>query len=347
VYHLAPGIIPSLTGGRSAGGSGGGPPRNGSVPLLPATPEGIARATALLRSGGVVAFPTETVYGLGALVWDSLAVARIFEIKRRPAFDPLIVHVHDREALERVAQRIPDAAEALIERFWPGALTLVLPKRPRVPGLVTAGLSSVAVRMPSHPTARAILRGVGDPLAAPSANPFGSLSPTRAAHVTRALGASVDLIIDGGPSQLGIESTIVAFEPRPLLLRPGAVPVEDIEAVIGPLARAASRVPPSAPGQLPVHYAPRTPLRLIEPASVPATQRAGAGVLTFAESFEGYAAARALSRRGDLREAAAVFFETLHELDSLGLERIDAQPFPELGLGLAIMDRLVRAAAAH
>jgi L-threonylcarbamoyladenylate synthase len=319
------------------------------VPLLPATPESIARATALLRSGGVVAFPTETVYGLGALVWDSPAVARIFEIKRRPAFDPLIVHVHDRETLDRVAQRIPEAAEALIERFWPGALTLVLPKRPRVPGLVTAGLSSVAVRMPSHPTARAILRGVGDPLAAPSANPFGSLSPTRAAHVSRALGASVDLIIDGGPSQLGIESTIVAFEPRPVLLRPGAIPVEDIEAAIGPLARASSssRVPPSAPGQLPVHYAPRTPLRVIEPGCVPAAQRAGAGVLTFAESFEGYAAMRALSRRGDLREAAAVLFETLHELDSLGLERIDAQPFPERGLGLAIMDRLARAAAAH
>jgi L-threonylcarbamoyladenylate synthase len=317
------------------------------VPLLPATPESIARATALLRSGGVVAFPTETVYGLGALVWDARAVARIFEIKRRPSFDPLIVHVHDRESLERIVQRIPKAAETLIERFWPGALTLILPRRSSVPGLVTAGLPEVAVRMPSHPTARAILRGVGDPLAAPSANPFGGLSPTRAAHVERALGASVDLILDGGPSQLGIESTIVAFEPRPLLLRPGAIPVEDIEAAIGPLERGSSPRSPVAPGQLPVHYAPRTPLRVVDPAGVPAAQRAASGALAFQESFDGYAAIRVLSRRGNLREAAAVLFEALHELDALGLERIDAQPFPERGLGLAIMDRLVRAAAAH
>jgi L-threonylcarbamoyladenylate synthase len=317
------------------------------MPVQPGTPEGVARAVALLRSGGVVALPTETVYGLAALVWDAPAVARIYEIKGRPAFDPLIVHVADLAALERVAARVPKIAETLIARFWPGPLTLVLPKRSRVPGLVTAGLETVAVRMPSHPTARAVLRGVGEPLAAPSANPFGALSPTRAAHVAEAFGSEVDLILDAGPTQYGIESTVVAIEPEPMLLRPGAVAVEEIEAAIGPLARDLYAGPASAPGRLPVHYAPRTPLRVIDPAEVPPKERAAAGALTFREPFDGYAATRVLSHRGELREAAAAFFEALHELDALGLERIDAQAVPERGLGLAIMDRLRRAAAAH
>lgn len=317
------------------------------MPLLFPTSDGLARAAAALRSGGVVAFPTETVYGLGALVWDATAVARIFEIKGRPRFDPLIVHVLDREALERVAARVPPAAETLIERFWPGGLTLVLPKRPSVPELVTAGLPTVAVRMPSHHVARALLRSVGDPLAAPSANPFGYLSPTLAAHVERVLGPRVDMILDGGRSERGIESTIVAFDPVPTLLRSGAVDAEDIEAVIGPLARPASSASPMAPGQLPVHYAPRTPLRVVDPATVPAVERRGAGALALSESFDGYAESRILSRRGDLREAAAALFVTLHELDALGLKRIDAQPVPQRGLGLAIADRLARAAARH
>jgi L-threonylcarbamoyladenylate synthase len=317
------------------------------VPLLPATTSSIARATAILRDGGVVAFPTETVYGLGALVWNARAVARVFEIKARPAFDPLIVHVLDRAMLLRVAADLPEAAEALVERFWPGPLTIVLPKEPAVPSLVTAGLQTVAVRMPSHPVARALLGEVGEPLAAPSANPFGRLSPTRARRVADALGESVDLILDGGPSEFGLESTIVALEPQPALLRAGAIEVEAIEATIGPLIRRASVGPALAPGQLPVHYAPRTPLRIIHPGRVPTGERAYAGVLTLDETFEGYAAARRLSERGDLRDAAAVFFETLHELDAMGLERIDAQPLPERGLGLAMMDRLSRAAAAR
>jgi L-threonylcarbamoyladenylate synthase len=316
------------------------------MPTLPATPQSIARAVALLRSGGVVALPTETVYGLAALVWDAPAVARIFDVKRRPAFDPLIVHVADRAALERVVARVPSAAETLIARFWPGPLTLVFPKRDRVPGLVTAGLATVAVRMPSHPVAWAVLRGLGEPLAAPSANAFGALSPTRAAHVAESLGPDVDLILDAGPTQYGIESTIVALEPEPTLLRSGAIAVEEIEDAIGPLARGAPG-PVSAPGQLAMHYAPRTALRVVDPADVPLEERAGAGVLTLRNEFEGYAAGRVLSHNGDLREAAAAFFEALHELDALGVERIDAEPFEERGLGLAIMDRLRRAAAAH
>jgi len=309
--------------------------------LVSANAESIARGAQLLQAGGLVAFPTETVYGLGALAFDPQAVARIFELKGRPRFDPLIVHVLDRAMLEGVAAAFPPEAERLAARFWPGPLTLVLPKAPAVPEIVTAGLATVAVRMPSHPVARALLAAARAPLAAPSANRFGSLSPTRAEHVERDFGARL-LILNEGPSEHGIESTVVALEPRPALLRPGAIPVEEIEAVIGPLAReeaAAVR----APGQLPRHYAPRTPLRVIEPATVAVAQRAGAGALSLREEFAGYAVSRVLSRRGDLREAAAGFFETLHALDALGLERIDAQPFPAHGLGLAMMDRLTRA----
>jgi L-threonylcarbamoyladenylate synthase len=313
--------------------------------LLPATPSNIARAAGVLRNGGVVAFPTETVYGLGANAFDARAAARIFEIKQRPRFDPLIVHVLDRAMLNSVVAEVPDDAERLIERFWPGALTLVLRKRPAIPDLVTAGSPRVAVRMPSHPIARALLASAELPLAAPSANPFGYLSPTRALHVERLLGESVDVILDGGPSEHGLESTIVALEPRPALLRSGAVDIESIEAEIGTLVRGpGGQATAIAPGQAGQHYAPRTPLRLIDLAGVPAARRARAGALAFREPVEGYAAQAVLSPSGDLREAAARLFETLHDLDARGLERIDVQPVPERGLGLAIMERLRRAA---
>jgi len=311
--------------------------------LLPATPENVERSAALLRAGGVVAFPTETVYGLGALAFEPEAVARIFEAKQRPSFDPLIVHVLDDAMLSRVVAEFPPPAWQLAGLFWPGPLTLVVRKASPLPGLVTAGLDTVAVRMPSHPIARALLASVGEALAAPSANRFGGLSPTRAEHVEASLGDRADVILDGGRSEHGIESTVVALEPRPALLRPGAIPVEAIESVIGRLRRDAAFGPVRAPGQLPQHYAPRTPLRIVDPAGVSLQARKRAGVLSLRGSFEGYAAHRMLSRGGDLREAAARFFEALHELDRLGLERIDAQPLPEEGLGLAMMDRLRRA----
>ncbi|HET6275010.1 MAG TPA: L-threonylcarbamoyladenylate synthase [Candidatus Cybelea sp.] len=315
--------------------------------ILPADSQNVTRAGETLRRGGVVAFPTETVYGLGALAFDRAAVARIFEIKARPNFDPLIVHVLDREMLAAVIADMPEAAQRLAAHFWPGPLTLVLEKRTALPDLVTAGLSHVAVRMPSHPIARALLAAAEAPLAAPSANPFGGLSPTRAQHVAGGLGDRVDMILDAGATEHGLESTIVALEPRPVLLRPGAIPVEAIEAIAGPLDREGGPAAAAAPGRLAHHYAPRTPLRLIDPASVPPAERRGAGWLALRDEFEGYAAGRTLSRAGDLREAAAFFFEALHELDSLGIERIDAQPFPLLGLGLAMMDRLARAAASR
>ena len=194
------------------------------MPLLPATPENVARAAECLKAGGIVAFPTESVYGLGAIVWDVRAVARVFEAKRRPSFDPLIVHVLDREMLDQVVAELPPAAALLAERFWPGPLTLVLPKRPAVPSLVTAGLETVAVRMPSHPVARALIEAAGAPIAAPSANPFGALSPTRAEHVARSLGDAADIILDAGPAERGIESTIVSLDPHPRSSAPAPSP---------------------------------------------------------------------------------------------------------------------------
>ncbi len=298
----------------------------------------------MLRSGAVVAFPTETVYGLGASAFDARAVARIFEIKGRPAFDPLIVHVADEAMLAQVALPVSEVAQHLIERFWPGPLTLVLQKQSRIPDLVTSGLPTVAVRMPAHPVARALLHRTGLPLAAPSANPFGYLSPTRAEHVARMLGERVDMIVDGGPTEHGIESTIVLLHPQPTLLRAGAVPVEDIESVTGPLARDLSDdTKPLAPGRLPQHYAPRTPIRIVSSGETP-RERAGAALLAYREAKSGYDAVRVLSRSGDLREAAVHLFEYLHELDALGVRQIDVETVPETGIGVAIMDRLRRAA---
>jgi L-threonylcarbamoyladenylate synthase len=318
------------------------------VPVVTATSDNIDRAATLLRKGGVVAFPTETVYGLGANAFDPSAVARIFEIKGRPAFDPLIVHVLDGAMLERVAAEIPPPARALAEGFWPGPLTLVLPKRPNVPDLVTAGLPSVGIRMPAHPIARALLERTGTPLAAPSANPFGRLSPTRAEHVQRGLGNRVDLILDGGPSAVGLESTIVGFEPGPQLLRRGAIPAEELEAVVGPLGVRDDDPAgaPVAPGRLPRHYAPHTPIRVTSFADVPVSERVAAGALAFREAPAGYRAVRVLSPAGNLNEAAGCFFESLHELDAAGVTRIDAEPLPDWGLGAAMMERLRRATSS-
>jgi L-threonylcarbamoyladenylate synthase len=296
----------------------------------------------------LVAFPTETVYGLGANAFDPLAVARIFEAKRRPSFDPLIVHIDGAAMLERVCAALPEGARRLIERFWPGPLTLVLPKTAHVPDLVTAGLPTVAVRQPAHPVAAALIAATGVPLAAPSANPFGGVSPTRAEHVRRHLGHAVDLILDGGPTEHGLESTIVSLAgPEPVVLRHGALPLEALETLLGPMrdaTRETASARPLAPGQLAAHYAPRTPLRLVDAAHVPLAERRAAGLLAFERPLDGYAAVRVLAPGGDLRAAAAMLFAALHELDELGLERIDAEAVPERGLGRAIMDRLRRAA---
>jgi L-threonylcarbamoyladenylate synthase len=307
------------------------------------------RAAELLQNGGVVAFPTETVYGLGAHALDERAVARIFEIKGRPHFDPLIVHVSGPDAARELAGEIPAIAARLMDRFWPGPLTLVLPKKPGVPDLVTSGLPTVGLRCPRHPVAWALLRRSGLPLAAPSANRFGRTSPTTAADVAEQLGTAPDLILDGGACPVGIESTILGFEGEtPVLLRPGGLPLEEIEAEVGPVRLApATDDRPQAPGRLLRHYAPRTPLTLWTGAPTGA-EAAASGLLAFRAPPPGaaFAAVEVLSESGDLREAAARLFGAIHRLDGLGLKRIYAEGAPDTGLGRAINDRLRRAAAA-
>lgn len=315
--------------------------------VVPPTPENLKRAAQIIRMGGLVAFPTETVYGLGANALDAMAVARIFEAKERPSFDPLIVHISDREMLQRVVQEVPALAERLMARFWPGPLTLVLPKSALIPEIVTAGLPTVAVRMPAHPVAQALIQQAGVPVAAPSANPFGYLSPTRAEHVERMLGERVDLILDGGRTEFGVESTIVLLAEKPVVLRYGALTLEALEQVVGEVTeQLEERDKPLVPGQLPQHYAPHTPIRIAAAEEVPPAQRKRVGYLAFREVPKGFKVVKVLSPTGNLLEAAAHLFEALHQLDRLGLEAIYAEPIPEVGLGRAIMDRLRRASSA-
>jgi len=308
----------------------------------------IADAAGTLRGGGIVAFPTETVYGLGANAFDRAAVQRVFEIKNRPHYDPLIVHVSHARQVEDLVLDFPAEARVLARRFWPGPLTLVLPKIHGLPDLVTAGLPTVAIRVPNHALALALLEEVGCPVAAPSANPFGMLSPTTAEHVRDQLGDQVDLILDGGPCAVGVESTIVSFcGARPTLLRPGGIAAEDLEAVLGPLVCPPPHEPvPLAPGRLPRHYAPRTPLVLCsEVPAVPDGQRVGLLCLTRPPDAGLFAAVEALSEAGDLTQAAANLFAALRRLDALGLDLIFARPVPENGLGATIMDRLRKASS--
>ncbi len=309
-------------------------------------------ASTLLRER-LVAFPTETVYGLGAIATSSVAVAKIFEAKQRPTFDPLIVHIAERAQLSDVVTHIPPLAEALADAFWPGPLTLVLPKQPTIPDLVTAGLPGVGVRIPAHPVALDLLKAVGVPVAAPSANPFGGISPTTAMHVADGLNLKVHLILDGGPCGVGVESTVVSFMgDHPVLLRPGGCAVEDLEAVIGPIERAAPNAAQDdaaqpAPGMLSRHYAPSTPLTVVarnsEAVSVEGLQ---CGLLTYGKRpFSGnFVRIERLATSEDLQTCASKFFAALRSLDSCGLDVIIAHGFPDHGLGIALNDRLQRAA---
>ena len=307
----------------------------------------IGDAAAILRAGGLVAIPTETVYGLAADATNDRAVARIFEAKGRPRFNPLIVHVAGLEAARRYAE-FPPLAEELANAFWPGPLTFVLPRRREsaLSLLVSAGLDSVALRAPAHPVARAVIERSGLPLAAPSANRSGSVSPTSAAHVRESLGDRVDMIIDGGPCAVGLESTIVKIEGEDaILLRPGGLAVRDIENVIGkPVLRRETKTTIEAPGMLASHYAPDASLRL--DADTPDADEA---FLAFGPAPVASPNTLNLSASGELREAAANLFAHLRALDRLvgekGLKGIAAAPIPHEGLGEAINDRLARAAA--
>ncbi len=299
----------------------------------------VATAAQLLRDGRLVAFPTETVYGLGADAHNDSAVAAIFQAKNRPAFNPLIVHVPNLDAARAIAS-FPAPATRLAEAFWPGPLTLVVPLRPSsgLSPLVTAGLDTVAIRIPEHPLARALLTAFGGPVAAPSANPSGKISPTRPEHVLSGLAGRIAAVLDAGPCPVGLESTIVGFAPRPTLLRPGGLPGEIIARCLGaPLASTApDPATPSAPGQLASHYAPSARVRLN------ATDRRKG------EAFLGFGPIPGdlnLSPSADLAEAAANLFDALCTLDDTGAKAIAVAPIPDTGLGAAINDRLRRAAA--
>ena len=321
--------------------------------FLPASEAVVAAAAHTLREGGLVAFPTETVYGLGADATNAAAIARLYQAKGRPAFNPLIAHVGDLAAAREIG-RFDAAALRLAEAFWPGPLTLVLPKTDHcaVADLATAGLDTVAIRIPAHPVARDILRVFGRPVVAPSANLSGHVSPTTAAHVRSDLEGRIDLIVDGGAVTVGVESTIVGIFDEPMLLRPGGLPRADIERMLG---RALKQLPedaendsgqPLAPGMLASHYAPRTRVRLgairVEP---------GEALLAFGSDavsgIDAVAAVMNLSARGDLAEAAANLFGYLRALDSKAAQTIAVMPIPDDGLGEAIDDRLRRAAVGR
>jgi len=352
--------------------------------LLSASDGDLEKAAHALAAGALVAFPTETVYGLGADAFNSSALARIFEAKNRPRFDPLIIHIADLASLSRIVDTAAlneiagKRLSILAEQLWPGPLTLILPKKEEVPDLVTSGLATAAVRFPSHPVAQKLIRLSGCAVAAPSANRFGCLSPTRASHVREQLGEKVDFIIDGGRTQVGIESTVLdLLHDPPRILRPGGTSREAIEKLIGPVEISNSFLDNShasllksgpiplsqgnetalvSPGQLKSHYAPRTPLILCrreELVSQPEVPGEGRLYFSMPDGSPGgprqpfpknsTARTRILSETGDLCEAAANLFDMLHELDSLGLSLIRAEEAPDYGLGEAINDRLRRA----
>ena len=311
-------------------------------------PDAIRRASDCIRRGEPIAMPTETVYGLAADALDATAIAKIFAIKERPAFDPLIVHFADPKWIRELARPDPEdrqLIETLAKKFWPGPLTLLLPKSERVLDLVTAELTTVALRMPSHPVFRAVMRESDRPLAAPSANRFGRVSPSRAEHVFDELGSRITLIIDAGPTAFGIESTIVQpVQGRIAILRPGPV-TEEALAEIAPVMEEFVGDKITAPGQMRSHYAPGKPVRLLTPG-VRVEDSANSGLLCWGKSqrAESFRAVRSLSEHRDLAEAAARLFLLLREFDQLPLERIYVEPVPEIGVGKAIMNRLRRAA---
>jgi L-threonylcarbamoyladenylate synthase len=311
-------------------------------------PASIEKALEILRGGDIVAFPTETVYGLGADALNPYAVAKIFEVKKRPRFDPLIVHIGDRRWLTAFAGQVPSEIVRLTDRFWPGPLTVILPKRPIIPDIVTAGLPTVGIRMPSHPVALNLIRALQNPIAAPSANPFGYMSPTRADHVAKMLKGRLPLILDGGNSVFGIESTIISYrDGRVYIHRHGAITVEELEEVVGAVSEKREDGMCESPGQLPFHYAPLTPLKIV--ASADEIENANASFLAFRDPTEkvGVKYIKVLSPNGDPREAAANFFSYLIELDRHDVDVIYAEKIPEQGIGKAMMERLRKASKKH
>ncbi|MDR1836313.1 MAG: threonylcarbamoyl-AMP synthase [Treponema sp.] len=335
--------------------------------FLPVSPEALNKAADVLRSGGIVAFPTETVYGLGADAYNPSALVKIFEAKGRPRFDPLIIHIAAVQTLEEVADFSLLSEETrrklflLSEQLWPGPLSIVLPKNARIPGIATAALSTAAIRFPAHEAARTLISLSGGAVAAPSANPFGALSPTRAEHVRDALGKKVDIILDGGPAQIGVESTVLDITGNCIrILRHGGAPKEAVENIIGAVQDASLANEDTAggfvsPGQLKSHYAPRTPLSVFKREEIIRLPCETSAAYIFFDDSSCHTwlmekggqtrkeKIKVLSPSGLLSEAAACLFDTLHELDNRQFSHIFAQLVPQEGIGAAINDRLERA----
>ena len=309
----------------------------------------IFKAIALLKASENIAIPTETVYGLAANAYDEIAIKKIFETKGRPLFNPLIVHIHSKDYLDKVANSIPPKAIVLAEHFWPGSLTLVLPKNENIPDLVTAGKPTVAVRVPNHPLTLELLYNLDFPLVAPSANPFGSISPTTAQHVSDYFQERIPLILDGGACQNGIESTIIGFEgDDPILYRLGALSLDEIESVIGKVKiKNKNEISPEAPGMLLKHYAPSTETIIVDDIEnfIQNNQTKNIGTLTFhkAVSNENVVHQEIVSTQKNYKEAAAELYKAMHRLDKMNLTLIVVERFPNEGLGQSINDRLERA----
>ncbi|MCL2213661.1 MAG: L-threonylcarbamoyladenylate synthase [Treponema sp.] len=336
--------------------------------FLTVTQESLEMGANILKEGGLIAFPTETVYGLGADAFNPLALAKIFDVKKRPHFDPLIIHIAFINSLENVAdfslinKETRKTVFLLAENFWPGPLSIVLPKNERIPGIATAGLSTAAIRFPDNEAAQKLISLSGTAVAAPSANLFSSLSPTRAEHVRDSLGEKIDMILDGGPARIGVESTVLDITGDKIkILRPGGTPREAIENLIGPvdgsciIEQGAEKF--TSPGQMKSHYAPKTPLYVLKSDDIIRRPYDDTSVFLFFDGLTRNAwrdaqtktqmlpdAVKVLSESGHMSEAASCLFETLHELDNLNVSRIFAQEAPQTGLGEAINDRLKRGA---
>jgi L-threonylcarbamoyladenylate synthase len=319
--------------------------------IAEATEHNILNAAEIIKSGGLVAFPTETVYGLGADGLNPIAVAKIFEVKNRPIFNPLIIHISNKDWLKKFCVYNDERIDLLINKFWPGPLTLVLPKTDLVPEIVSAGNPTVAVRMPDHKVALNLIEKSGTPIAAPSANRFGHLSPTDAHHVKKSLQNKIDMILDGGKSKVGVESTIVQFENGKFyLLRPGGLSKEELEKEIGKFEnKKINPLKPNAPGQLPYHYAPIIPLFFLTKNLLKKYEDKKIGALFFKEQNVefNFSSVKILSQTGNMQEAAANLFKHLHDFEKEKVDLILVESIKEEGLGLAIMDRLNKASKLY
>ncbi|MGB0891743.1 MAG: L-threonylcarbamoyladenylate synthase [Flavobacteriaceae bacterium] len=308
----------------------------------------IQKAIQLLTNEELVAIPTETVYGLAGNIFSEKAIKSIFSIKKRPFFNPLIVHIPSIDALQDIVTHIPEKAKLLATAFWPGSMTLVLKKSNKIPDIITAGKDTVAVRVPNHPVTLELLKRLPFPLAAPSANPFGSISPTKPTHVERYFKNDIQQVLDGGSCTNGIESTIIGFENNePIIYRLGALALEDIEAIVGKISiKNKKEEKPDAPGMLARHYAPSTKTFLVDDVASEIKKHQGKkiGILVFKDSLDNTSLKEIiLSEKGNMQEAASKLYDSLHELDHLKLDLIIAERFPDFGLGKSINDRLQRA----